>query len=185
MAEPDAAAAGARVERLLDELAACAEPAVVERVRELVQRLVELYGAGLARVLAIARQDAPDGRGELVDRLGRDPLVGRLLLIHDLHPLPVDARVTQAVERVRAMAALRGVTIAPIALTGEAVRVRLTAVSQACAGATGEVEQVLRRALADLAPEVARVELERDEPAPALLQIARGPSAPPAAGPGR
>jgi hypothetical protein len=182
MAEPDAAAVGARVERLLDELAASADPVVVERVRELAQRLVELYGAGLARVLEVCRRDDAGGDGGVVDRLGRDPLVGRLLLIHGLHPLPVEARIAGAVKRVRALAALRGVTVALAAAPEGAVCARLAAVSHACAGALDEIEHALRHALADEAPEVARVEIERDAPAPVLLQIARGPARPAAAG---
>jgi hypothetical protein len=65
----------ARVERLLEE--------VDERGEELVQALLDMYGEGLRRILA--RTDP----AVLVE----DELLSELLLLHDLHPVPLDARV--------------------------------------------------------------------------------------------
>jgi len=64
---------GVRVEELLAELRAEADPAVHERAEALVSLLVEFYGAGLERILAlVAREPA----GELiVRRLAQDGLI--------------------------------------------------------------------------------------------------------------
>ena len=61
----DAQAAGERVEALLAELRSHAGPQVAATAEELVTCLVELYGDGLARIVAIVGADeATDpGRG--------------------------------------------------------------------------------------------------------------------------
>lgn len=94
----DLAVTGERLERLL-EASSAAGPASRDRAEELVGLLVDLYGAGLARVLEIT-QDCGRFDGPLRDALGDDPLVGGLLLVHDLHPHPVAERVRRALARL-------------------------------------------------------------------------------------
>jgi len=90
---------GAGIERLLEELAGHADPGVARRAEELVRLLVELYGEGLARIVEL-------GGAELVGRLAEDDLVASLLVLHDLHPLPLRDRVQRA---LRHGARLRGI----------------------------------------------------------------------------
>ena len=59
----DAQAAGERVEALLAELRSHAGPQVAATAEELVRCLVELYGAGLAQIVAILGADEGDGSG--------------------------------------------------------------------------------------------------------------------------
>src|SRR5260370_7756643 len=94
----DAQAAGERVEALLAELGSHAGPQVAATAEELVACLVELYGAGLAQIVAIlaAGEEGP----RLLDKLVADPLVESLLLAHDLHPLDTSTRIRRAVEQV-------------------------------------------------------------------------------------
>jgi len=94
----DAQAAGERVEALLAELRSQAGPQVAAAAEELVGSLVELYGAGLARITEILGED--ESGPKLMDKLVADPLVESLLLVHDLHPLDTSARVRRAVEEV-------------------------------------------------------------------------------------
>ena len=59
-----------------------------------------MYGAGLERIV-----DALVGAGEDGERiaapLAEDALVATLLLIHDLHPVPLEDRVQAALDSVR------------------------------------------------------------------------------------
>src|SRR4051794_12198685 len=75
-----------RVEALLEEIDS--DP----KAREVVEAVVELYGEGLARIVALT----PDPRV-----LVRDELVEQLLLLHDLHPIPLGDRVRRALAEVR------------------------------------------------------------------------------------
>jgi hypothetical protein len=80
---------------------------LVERVRswpdagardtalQLAQAILELHGEALARLLALL--PSGDG-GELIERLAADPQIGRVLLLHDLHPLDLAARVRKALD---------------------------------------------------------------------------------------
>lgn len=170
-------AANARIELLLGELGACTDPHVAARTRELVQLLADLYGAGLGRVVALTQEHSRTG--DLLEALGDDPLVGPLLLLHDLHPLPLEARVVRCVGRVGTLAALRGVTVTLDSQDEACVRLGIGAVSPACAGALADVAQALERAIAAAAPEIERIEIARVEgkPDPALIQITRAPAA--------
>jgi hypothetical protein len=67
----------ARVEAAIGEIES--QPQAMEAV----QAIVEMYGEGLARI--VERVDA----AALLD----DELVEHLLLLHDLHPVPVEERV--------------------------------------------------------------------------------------------
>ncbi len=67
--EASDAQAGVRVERLLGELQAMVSPLAWQRVQQLVQTLVDLYGAGLSRMLA----HATDGeRATFPERIAGD-----------------------------------------------------------------------------------------------------------------
>ena len=76
----------ARIEELLDEVDAIADPRDRETANELVQALLDLYGEGLRRTLARADSQA----------LAEDDLISHLLLLHGLHPVPPEARVRAA-----------------------------------------------------------------------------------------
>ena len=88
---PDLHAVADRIGSLLDELRSATEVPVWLRVEELVRLLTELYGAGMARTLELA-----DSHPDLIARLGRDELVGSLLVLHDLHPESLEQRVARA-----------------------------------------------------------------------------------------
>src|ERR1700729_204302 len=97
----DAQAAGERVETLLAELRSHAGPQVAATAEELGTCLVGLYGAGLARIVAIVGADEDDGSGpRLMAKLAADPLVESLLLVHDLHPVDASTRIRRAIEQV-------------------------------------------------------------------------------------
>ncbi|NUS14874.1 MAG: hypothetical protein HOY69_26350, partial [Streptomyces sp.] len=53
----DAEAAGRRVEDVLDRLAAAGDRAACDAAEDLVRTLMDFYGAGLARVLELARRE--------------------------------------------------------------------------------------------------------------------------------
>ncbi len=95
----DARETGARVERLLDELGNHADPAVARRAEELVRLLVEFYGAGLARIVELTGADVLVG----------DDLVASLLVLHDLHPVPLRERVLRSLGTARLLSVEDGV----------------------------------------------------------------------------
>jgi hypothetical protein len=154
MAEGEVRAAGERVETLLTELGPLAPQA-----EELVRALVELYGAGLDRVMEIVTET---GSPETLRRLIDDDLVSDLLIVHDLHPLTTAERVESALNGHQSEIELLGVTPDGV--------VRLRADGLHGCRPRETVERVVRAA----APEVSGVEFE--DP---LLQIGLRPPGPP------
>ena len=110
-----------KIERLLAEAEAATGPTAWPRVEALVSAVVDLYGAGLERMLACARASV-ESREELDERLVRDDLLSSLLLLHDLHPVPLEERLTRALARVERESP------APVAANGG---------RRACGGARG------------------------------------------------
>jgi len=169
-ARQSARAAGERVEQLLASLQE-ADPRAAEVADELVRCLVDLYGAGLARIVELA---GPEVTGRLAD----DPLVESLLLVHDLHPLDVDTRIQRALDRVRPYLGSHagGVEYHGVDAAG-VVHLTLAGSCHGCPSSTVTVRLAIERAVAEAAPDTTGIEVEgvTAEPAPPLLQIGRRP----------
>jgi hypothetical protein len=155
---PDVRAAGERVEALLAELGPLAPQA-----EELVRALVELYGAGLDRVMEIVTEA---GSPETLRRLVDDDLVSGLLIVHDLHPLTTAERVEAALSGHQSEVELLRVTPDGV------VRLRAADLHGCRSHAKDTVERAIRAA----APEVSGVEFAPERP---LLQIGPRPPGPP------
>jgi len=80
------------VEALLGEIEELPDPVARTRSLELVEALLDLYGEGLARIVERVPEPAA---------LADDELVAHLMLVHDLHPVPLEDRVQSALEEVR------------------------------------------------------------------------------------
>jgi Fe-S cluster biogenesis protein NfuA len=155
-----------RIEVLLDDLATIGDPTVRERVEEVVRLLLELYGAGLARIV--------DG-GPVFDRLVADPLVCSLLVLHDLHPVDVETRVEQALEKVRPYLGSHAGGVTYLGIDAEGVaHLQLEGSCSSCPSSSVTVKQSIERAIVEAAPEVVRVaveDVEKPAAVPTLLQI--------------
>jgi hypothetical protein len=137
-----------------------------QRAEELIRLLMQLYGAGLCRIVEMLRQRDPLDAVRLAD----DKLVGSLLLLHGLHPETVEERVRKALLRLERRLeshrlVLDGITdgVARIAVEGKAV----------LPAALGEI---IEKTIAEFAPDIAGVEIEGLAATPSLLvQIAPAP----------
>jgi Fe-S cluster biogenesis protein NfuA len=172
----DVRAAGDRVEALLSELGGLADTRVVASAEELVRTLVELYGAGLDRVMEIVTET---GSAEALHRLSADDLVSGLLIVHDLHPLSTAERVRMALDGVRPYLGLHdgGVELLGLDPSG-VVRLRLTGTCHGCPSSRITITDAIERAIGEAAPEVAGVEVETEEEPGPLLQIGARPPGP-------
>jgi Fe-S cluster biogenesis protein NfuA len=160
--------AAERIEELLDRLRGGPDPQGGAIAEELVGCLVRLYGAGLARIVAMV---GPEGGRDLCD----DPLVESLLLVHDLHPLDTETRIRRAVDRVRVRLPQYNGKIDYLGLDGDGLaRVRLQG-GRGCRSTDDAVRLAVESAIEDAAPEVRGVRVEVAAPLPALLQITRRP----------
>jgi Fe-S cluster biogenesis protein NfuA len=173
-AATDVAALPARIEGLLDELASLGDYKITERAEELVAAVVELYGAGLQRIVG-ALADLPQS-AELMARLVGDDLVANLLMLHGLHPDDVGVRVQAALDKVRPYLGAHAGGIEFLGVDEDGVaQLRLEGSCDGCAGSTATVQNAVERAVLEAAPDVVSIHVEgMVEPKPAtpgLLQI--------------
>jgi Fe-S cluster biogenesis protein NfuA len=156
--------AGTRVEELLAELTGT--PAY-DKAEELVRCLVQLYGAGLTRITELAGPD-------VVNEFAADEMVSALLVLHDLHPLTTDERVTAALDKVRPYLGSHagGVEYLGIDEDGMAM-LRLEGSCDGCPSSQLTVTMAIETALKKAAPEVMGVTVEGvvSERESKLLQI--------------
>lgn len=159
-----------RVEELLDEVDTLGDPAGRELATELAQGLVELYGEGLARILAAVRDG--DGGG-LPARLVDDELVAHLLILHDLHPVPVEGRVHAALEKVRPYLDSHGGNVELLDVDEGVVRLRLEGSCSGCPSSAMTLKNAIEAEIHKAAPEIEDIEAEgaTTELKPSLLQI--------------
>jgi hypothetical protein len=155
MAAIDSETAGAaqtseRIERLLTEVRATVSPLAWQRVEELLQTVVGLYGRGLGRVLDLLH--AAQALDAAVARtLAADELVASLLSLHGLHPWPARQRIEAALETVAPQLG----RIEIVAL--DAQRVRLRALDAPPSVGAGET---IERLVQEAAPELEAIEIE-------------------------
>lgn len=153
--EIDLERVGLRVEQLLDEVGA-ADPMAATAASELVRELLELYGTGLARILAMLDDLAPGVGG----RLGEDTLVAGLFALHDLHPVDVRTRVERALDEVRPYLGSHGGDVELVDVADDVVHLRLLGSCNGCGASASTLEMAVDGAIRQAAPEIDRLEVE-------------------------
>ena len=164
----------ARVEVRLGELEDLADPAARATATEAVAALVELYGEGLARIVAcVAERDA----GELAGALAVDELVSHLLLVHGLHPVPLAERVRGALDEVRPYLESHGGDVELLGVEDGVARLRLQGSCSGCPSSTATLRLAIEKAIRKAAPDIESIEADGAvDPAPALLQLEISPA---------
>lgn len=161
---------GSRVEALLAQLRRQGGDPAADTGEELVRELVEFYGSGLERIAGIIAEKQP----ELALALIEDPIVASQLLLHGLHPLGIDERITAALEEVRPSLGANADGVRYLGIDDEGVaHLHLTGAGKSCA--TGAARQALFEAVLAAAPELTDVAVELDEVPKPLLQIGLRP----------
>ena len=175
---------GESIERKLAALEARADPRVFEQAVELLQLVNELYGTGLAHVMALADRHAP----ELVGHITADELLVSLLVANGLHPDDLSVRITRALEGVRPFLAGHGgdVELLDIDERVGAVRLRLLGSCDGCPSSAITLRTTVERAILDAAPEIGIIDVEEPSETvvstPVLLGTKPGASFDPATG---
>ena len=162
-----------RVEMLLEQVEALPDPEAREVATGLVQALLEMYGEALARMV-----DRVPEPGTLTD----DELISHLLMLHGIHPVPLEARVRGALDEVRPYLASHGGDVELVSVTDGVVQLRLEGSCSGCPSSTMTLKLAIEDAIHKAAPDVVGIEAENTPTAPAPALIALGPPAPPTNG---
>lgn len=148
-----------RVQELLGSLDEIADPVAQQRVQELIGTVLELYGAGLERVLGIV-DDAGDDALPIRQALLDDGVVSSLLLIHGLYPISLEERVVEALDSVRPFLASHGGNVELLGIDDGVARLRLEGSCDGCPASAATLEHALKEAIDATAPDLLGLEVE-------------------------
>jgi Fe-S cluster biogenesis protein NfuA len=173
MAEPqNLRATGERIEQALTELHSTADPRTLNLTEELLRLVSELYGAGFARAVELAREHTPT----LIPILADDELVASLLLVQGLHPESLDNRVEAALVSVRPFLAQHGGDVELLGIDDElgAVKLRLLGSCDGCPSSASTLQGAVEVAIIEAAPEIVRIVVEEPTKQPVTVPITLG-----------
>ena len=147
-----------RIESLLAEVDRSKDPQTRDRTREIVQILMDLHGAGLQRIL---EHVAATGQGglDLISSMAEDDMVAGLLLLYGQHPLDLDTRVRQALEKVRPYLRSHGGNVELLSIAEGVVNLKLVGSCHGCPSSAMTLKQTIEEAIHEKAPDVAGIEV--------------------------
>jgi Fe-S cluster biogenesis protein NfuA len=148
-----------RVQELLGSLDEIADPVAQSRVQELIGTVLELYGAGLERILGIL-EDAGDPALPIRTAMLDDGIVASLLLIHGLYPISLEERVIQALDSIRPFLASHGGNVELVGVDEGVARLRLQGSCDGCPSSAATLEHALKEAIDEAAPDLLGLEVE-------------------------
>lgn len=149
-------ARAAKIEALVEELESCKAPGVRTAATELLQELLQFYGNGLARMTEIvAHRDI-----RILDDFAKDELIAHLLLLHNLHPAPLETRIALALEEVRPYLQSHGGNVELLGITGGTVRLRLHGSCRGCPSSAMTLKLAINEAIRKAAPDLEGIEVD-------------------------
>jgi Fe-S cluster biogenesis protein NfuA len=163
-----------RLESLIKDIARLSDPAARAHAEEIVHSLLDYHGAALARLVEKIAETGEPGLA-LIEELGRDDLVSSLLLLYDLHPLGLDARVQHALEKVRPLLRSHGGNVELLGTALGVVRLRMLGSCHGCPSSAMTLKNAIEEAIYAAAPDALAIEVEGvAEPPPpgGIVQIA-------------
>ncbi len=151
-----------KIERLLGEIESSADPSLRSTVQELVQLVMDLHGAGLERMLELIRAAGEEGES-VVSRLGRDELVASLLVLYGLHPVDLEERISQGLDKARTRLRSHEGEVELLSIQDGAVRLRLRANGHGCGSTVQALKEIIENALYQAAPDLTALVIEAEE----------------------
>lgn len=145
------------VDARLGQLESLADPSARQEALGAVRSLVELYGAGLERLVTMLHASDPSLPGTLAD----DPIVSHLLLMHDLHPVPVEQRVQKALDSVRPYIESHGGSVELLGVESGVVRLRMDGSCKGCPSSSETLKNAIEEAIYREAPDVLEVQADQ------------------------
>jgi Fe-S cluster biogenesis protein NfuA/nitrite reductase/ring-hydroxylating ferredoxin subunit len=161
----------ARVQELTGRLEDLEDEACRELAEELTGAVVQMYGAGLERIVELIDAGTRD-------RLAADELIAGLLMIHDLYPVPLEERVVSALDTVRPYMESHGGNVELLGVVDGVARLRLEGSCKSCRASSSTLELAVRQALQEHAPDLLGMDvegvMEEDEVSGFALPMANG-----------
>jgi Fe-S cluster biogenesis protein NfuA len=154
-----------RIETLLQEVAAFPDAHARATTEELVQALLDLYGEGLARILELTTEYVHGASSSaagptLFETFASDDLVSSLLLLHGLHPLAIETRITRALDEVRPYLKSHGGNVEFIGVENGIAHLRLVGSCHGCSASAITLKSAIEEAIYKAAPDLDELRVE-------------------------
>jgi Fe-S cluster biogenesis protein NfuA len=155
-----------RIDELVRQLETVSDPHVQGLAVELLQSLMELNGAGIERMLELTAETGAAGHA-LIEDFGRDEMVRGLLLLYGLHPVALETRVLEALDKVRPYLHSHGSNVDLLGIEEGVVRLRFEGSGKSCPSTATTLKLAVEEAIYEAAPDVTEIEAEGVLAAPA------------------
>jgi Fe-S cluster biogenesis protein NfuA len=142
-----------RIGELVRDLENIADLESRASAKALVQLVLDLHSAGLERAMEIVAANGEAGT-RIIDELGRDPLVGSLLILYGLHPLDIESRVAQAVDKIKPRLRKAGGEVELLGFNNGVVRLHVQITGHACGSTAKTLKTMAEEALYEAAPDM-------------------------------
>src|SRR4029077_11702936 len=123
------------------------------------EAVLAFYGQGLSRILQVVNKAGPEG-GKVYRELIHDDVIKGLLLIHDLPPLDLEARLRDALDKVRPYLKSHGGDVEVISFEDGIAKFRLQGTFKSCASSSVTLELAIRHAIEQACPDLVHFEVE-------------------------
>lgn len=148
-----------KIEQLVECVNALSDADARTTALELLQSLMDLHGAVLARLVELMGESGDLGNA-LLAKLGDDPLICGLLVLYGVHPVDFETRVTRALETIRLRLKKQGGEVALIGISDARVRVKIRSSGQGRGSSPDALKQTVEQAILEAAPEVIEIVVE-------------------------
>jgi Fe-S cluster biogenesis protein NfuA len=150
-----------RIDKLVGRLDGCGDPEIRAVALELVQSVVELHGAAIERMLESISQTTAGERA--LDEAIKNDLIASVLLLHGLHPDPIETRVLQALDKVRPYLHSHGGDVEFVSANAGVVHIKLLGSCGNCPSSSITLKNAVEDALYEAAPDIVELIAEKSE----------------------
>ena len=151
-----------QIEGLILKIENLPDPEARASALALLQALMELVA------------ESEDAGYAIFDRFAEDELVGSLLLLYGQHPLPLETRVTRALDKVRPYLDSHGGNVELLSVSDGVVRLRMQGSCKSCPSSSMTLKLAIEEAIFAAAPDVVEIVAEgvtEQPPATGFVQI--------------
>ncbi|OLZ11327.1 NifU family protein [Sulfobacillus thermosulfidooxidans] len=146
------------VDQKLESIEKTSVPGFRQQVGELVNDLLEMYRMGFEQVMHYAHSYPG-----LPQKFAEDPVLGPLLMIHNMHPLSFEERVNKALENVRPYLKTHDGNVRLISVEQGIVTLALEGHCQGCPSSRITIKTAIEQELMRLAPDMLDLIVEGED----------------------
>jgi Fe-S cluster biogenesis protein NfuA len=148
-----------RVEELLRRFDEADDERVKAGAAELVQALMDIHGAGLARMVDLLSEEETGGTA-ILKKLAADQTVAGLLILYGLHPVSLSERVRAVIAELQPMLESQHAKVETISIEAGHLHLRLSVKAGGCHSGGEELKAVVEDAIIGAAPDLASLKME-------------------------